>query len=354
MKILKIITLLILVAIAIGFAKQEQIAENLMMKRAIQALGSNPLDPYQDTLTVAICGAGSPIWDPERSGACTLVIAGDQVMMIDAGNGVDNLTAMALPPGIVDGVFLTHFHSDHINALGEIMTQRWAGSGSKLSLPVYGANGVEKIVNGFNMAYADDRIYREAHHTTAVMPPSGGLAIAHPFEVSTDGVKIFEHDGLVITAFKVDHEPVAPSVGYKFEYKGRSVVFSGDTSKDATVEKFSHGADLLVHEALSPEVVGIINKAAAQANRPRIVKITDDILNYHTTPVEAAEIAAAANVPYLLFSHIVPQLPISNLEKRFMKGVSDVYDGEATIAKDGTVISIDLASGKIKSTELLH
>lgn len=274
--------------------------------------------------------------------------------MVDAGNGVSNLTAMGLSAGLVDGLFLTHFHSDHINSMGELMTQRWAGSGTKLSLPVYGPDGVQNIVNGFNMAYKDDRIYREEHHTTAVMPPSGGLAIAHPFKPSKNGMKVFEKNGLLVTAFMVDHEPVAPSVGYKFSYKGRSVVFSGDTAKDATVQKFSQGSDLLIHEALSPDVVGIINKAADKSNRPRIVKITDDILNYHTTPVEAAEVAAAAKVPYLLFSHIVPQLPIASLEKRFLKGVSDVFDGEVKVAKDGTVISIDIKSGNVTHQELLY
>ena len=341
--------------VLVGFIAQDKIVDTIMAKRIHTGLSTNALAQYQDTLTVAICGAGSPITDPERSGACAAVIAGDQVVLVDSGNGIGKLGAMGLSPGLVDALFLTHFHSDHINGTGELMTQRWAGSGTDQPLPIYGPLGVQKIVDGFNMAYSDDRSYREAHHSTKVMPPSGGLAIAHAFGVpNTDGQVIFNKKGLKVTAFPVDHEPVAPSVGYKFEYKGRSVVFSGDTAKDLTVQKFATGSDLLVHEALSAEIVGIINNGAKQANRPRIEKITFDILDYHTSPVEAAEIAAAADVPFLLFSHIVPRLPIGNLKKRFVKGVTDVYDGEFVIAQDGTVISIDLKSGNVSHEELIH
>ena len=354
MKVLKIIGVLLAVIAVIGFARQDQIVNKLMAKRIQTNLSGDALAPYKDTLTVAICGAGSPIVDPERSGSCAVVIAGDQAVLVDSGNGVAKLGRMGISAGLIDALFLTHFHSDHINGTGELMTQRWAGSGTDQPLPIYGPEGVQRIVDGFNMAYADDRVYREEHHTTKVMPPSGGLAVAHPFKPSPHGIKVFENNGLVVTAFQVDHEPVAPSVGYKFEYKGRSVVFSGDTAKDVTVQKFATGSDLLVHEALSTEIVGMITEAAKQTNRPRIEKITVDILDYHTSPVEAAEIAAAADVPFLLFSHIVPQLPIGNLKKRFVKGVTDVYDGEFAIAQDGTVISIDLESGEFQHSELIH
>jgi ribonuclease Z len=343
------------ISLVVGFVAQDAIVNNIMAKRIYENLGSDPLAKYRNTLTVGICGAGSPIYDPERSGACAVVIAGDQVLLLDSGSGIRQLPAMGLSPGLVDALFLTHFHSDHINATGELMTQRWAGSSTDQGLSIYGPEGVQNIVDGFNMAYAADRTYREAHHTTAVMPPSGGLALAHPFTIpNTNGTVLFENKGLKVIVFPVDHAPIHPAVGYKFEYKGRSVVFSGDTTKNSTVQKFATGSDLLVHEALSSELLGLLNKGAAKANRANIVTITKDILNYHTSPIEAAQVAAAAQVPFLLFSHIVPQLPIDNLKKRFVKGVKDVYEGEFAIAQDGTVISIDIKTGNISHKELIH
>ena len=348
------IALVILAGIALmGF--QDQLVNKIMSKRISERLNNVPMEQFTDTLSVVICGAGSPIPDPQRSGSCALVIAGDQVVMIDAGSGVSQVGAMGIPVGRVDNVFLTHFHSDHINSLGELMTQRWANSGKDFPLSVHGPQGTNTIVAGFNMAYGADRSYREAHHTTAVMPPRGGLATAHAFNLPpANGLVVLDKNGLKVTAFAVDHSPVDPAVGYKFEYQGRSVVFSGDTAKSPVVEAFAKGSDVLVHEALSTPLVMMISSVAGEQNKPRIVKIAHDILDYHTSPVQAAEIAQAAQVPYLLFSHIVPQLPVANLKKRFVEGVADAYSGEFSIAQDGTFVSINLTDGSITSGDLLN
>ena len=154
------------------------------------------------------------------------------------------------------------------------------------------------------------------------MPPGGAGAVARPFAVPAvgEGRIVLERDGLTITAFVVDHSPVHPAVGYRFDFLGRSVVVSGDTKKNANLQRFAAGVDLLVHEALNPQLVGLLNQGAERAGRPRLVKITDDILNYHTTPVEAAEIARDTGVGYLLYNHIVPPLPLlfdgGNLSRR--------------------------------------
>ncbi len=340
-------------AAVVGF--QDQLVNKIMSKRITERLNNVVFEQFTDTLSVVICGAGSPIPDPQRSGSCALVIAGDQVVMIDAGSGVSQVGAMGIPLGRVDNVFLTHFHSDHINSLGELMTQRWANSGKDYPLSVHGPQGTDTIVAGFNMAYGADRSYREAHHTTAVMPPEGGLAAAHAFNLPpANGLVVLDSNGLKVTAFAVDHSPVDPAVGYKFEYKGHSVVFSGDTAKSPVVEAFAKGSDVLIHEALSTPIVEMITAVASEQNKPRIVKITKDILDYHTSPVEAAEVAEGAEVPYLLFSHIVPQLPIANLKKRFVEGVADTYSGEFSIAQDGTFVSVNLKDGSITQGDLLN
>ena len=95
--------------------------------------------------------------------------------------------------------------------------------------------------------------------------------IALPPEGSTDAVVVLEQDGLRITAFRVDHAPVSPAVGYRFDWRGRSVVVSGDTRKSASLVANARGADLLVHEALQPALteraVGRRAPARARAGR---------------------------------------------------------------------------------------
>jgi ribonuclease Z len=296
-----------------------------------------------DGLHVLLCGAGGPLPDPVRSGPCTAVIAGRTLVVVDAGSGgARNLQRLGFPPGRVEALFLTHFHSDHIDGLGELALLRWTGAARGTPLPVHGPAGVEEVVQGFGRAYRQDAEYRTAHHGPAVAPPSGSGMTAHGFAPPAPGeaLPVWERDGLRVSAFAVEHEPVSPAVGYRFEYAGRSLVVSGDTRKSANLEAQSRGVDLLVHEALAPQLVERMNAAASSAGRANLVKITADIPDYHTTPVQAAEIARAAGAKHLLFTHVIPPLPLPGLDAAFLQGVSDAFDGGVTLGRDGTLVSL--------------
>jgi len=330
---------------------------SFIMEKALDArIGQSMTDDLEDGLHVILCGAGGPLPDPKRSGPCVAVVAGETLVTIDAGTGgTRNLAAMQFPLGNINAQFLTHFHSDHIDGLGEMAMMRWVNAANISPLPVYGPEGVENIVKGFNLSYGADAQYRHAHHTDLVAPLSGKGMAAHPFEVPADGelLTVFEHQGLKVSAFTVDHEPVHPAVGYRFDYKGRSVVISGDTAKSANLEKLSAGVDLLVHEALSREMVGIMNAAAKKHNVPILEKITADIIDYHASPVEAAETAQAAKVGHLMYYHIVPALVAPGMESLYLKGVDDTYDGPITLGKDGSMISLQANAKTIISDEQL-
>ena len=164
---------------------------------------------------------------------------------------------------------------------------------------------------------------------------------------------VFEHQGLTVTAFPVDHEPVSPAVGYRFDYRGRSLVVSGDTAKAQSVIEASHNVDLLVHEALSAKLVSLMQQAAARANQPIVERIAVDIPDYHTTPKEAAEVAAEANARALLYYHIVPALPMPGMESIFVDGVEEIYQGRIEIGVDGSMVSLPADSTDILWRELM-
>jgi ribonuclease Z len=105
--------------------------------------------------------------------------------------------------------------------------------------------------------------------------------------------------------------------------------------------------DLVVHEALSRELVGVMHEAAVAAGRQSLAKITDDILDYHASPVEAAEIAEAAGAGHLLFYHVVPPLPLPGMASVFLDGVSGAFSGGVTLGRDGTQISLPAGSRDI-------
>ena len=176
---------------------------------------------------------------------------------------------------------------------------------------------------------------------------------AIPFPAPTDdrAPRVWEDGDLRVTAFRVEHEPVSPAVGYRFDYKGRSVLVSGDTKRSLNLLHHAKDVDLLIHEGLAAQIVAIMNRAAADAGRANLAKIMSDIPDYHTTPAEAAEIAEAAGAGHLLFYHVVPPLVAPGMEAIFLEGVSDAYSGPVTVGRDGTRVSLPAGSGTIEVSQ---
>jgi len=322
-----------------------------MMERVVASnLGSDWVSELPDGLHLVLCGAGSPLPDPKRSGPCVAVIAGQQVFVVDAGSGASRrLSDLRFPQGRIDAILLTHFHSDHIDGLGELLMQRWVNREARKPVPIHGPTGIEEVVDGVNRAYRLDSAYRVAHHGEAIVPPSGAGGVAHPFPAPAEGQGeiVIDEGGVKVTAFRVDHTPVDPAVGYRFDYGERSLVLSGDTIKSENLQRFADGVDLLVHEALAPHLVAVLTRGAETAGRKNIAKITRDILTYHASPVDAAEVARDAGVGFLLYYHVVPPLPLAPLEDAFLEGVDAVYDGPIAVGRDGTTVHLPVGSDAI-------
>ncbi|MFN8641470.1 MAG: MBL fold metallo-hydrolase [Candidatus Binatia bacterium] len=289
-------------------------------------------------LTVVLCGTGSPLPDAQRAGACTAIIAGGQVVMVDAGPGSwETLDLTRIPTSALSAVLLTHFHSDHIGDLGEAMTQSWI-AGRDRPLDVYGPIGTKQVVDGFDAAYAHDADYRTAHHDEQHMPRAAAPMVAHEIALP-DGpnadAAVFDRDGLKVTMFRVQHDPVTPAVGYRFEYKGNVVVVSGDTAKSESVVLHAKGADLLIHEALNRDMMGRIAGIVSTHGNPRIGKMANDTLTYHTSPVEAAEVARDAGAKKLVLTHMVPPPRNFLVRRMFMAGTDGIFSGEIVLGEDG-------------------
>lgn len=351
------IIMLALAGLATGLWLAREPLGEMLFARAVDATyGADATAKLDDGLHVILCGTGSPLPDPNRSGPCALVIAGKQVFLVDSGSGAGRrIGQIGVPTGKIDAAFLTHFHSDHIDGLGEVLMLRWAGSGRKLPLPVHGPQGVDRVVAGFDTAYTADYGYRIAHHGADIMPRSGAGAKAETilFEGASQSAIAYFGKGVRVTAFRVDHSPVEPALGYRFEYKGRSVVISGDTAPAAIVAKMCNGCDLLVHEVLNEDMVGKIAATAKARGDKRIAKIMSDIPGYHSTPVGAARIAHKGRARMLLFTHIVPRMPTRLLYPYFLRGVADAYSGEVVMGEDGMMISLPARSRAIDRAGLL-
>lgn len=350
------ILLLVLVAARQIFAVQ--IGEAAFRRAVAENVGRDPSATLPDGLHLYMCGSGSPLPDAARAGPCIGVLAGDRAFLVDVGAGsIRRLTRMGFPTGRIEKLYLTHLHSDHIDGMGELMVGAWVGGSRSAPLPVAGPPGVAEITGGFNTAYRIDSTYRMAHHGPAVANPAGYGLTPEIIEVpSGPGARavLLDEGDLRITAFRVDHSPVEPAYGFRVDYKGRSAVISGDTVYSENLISVAEGADILFHEALHPEMVAAMSAAAGEAGAASLSKVFADILDYHASPVEAAEAAQSAGVGRLVLYHIVPPLPSKLLHPYFQEGTDKAFSGPVDVAEDGLLYSLPASGGAPKPRNMLN
>jgi len=362
MKIFRaVLTVLVLVIIAVGAALYFVPAvQDRVIARIIDRSFAMQHDELlaDDALRVAVCGSGSPLANSERRPACNLVFAAGKIFVVDAGAGsFARVAKWRLPLDRMEAVFITHFHSDHIADLPEARLQSWVAQ-RPAPLPVYGGPGIERIVSGFSEAFALDDFYRVAHHGADFLKPENGPMQPHEIAnadgtplTGMQGKVVLEKDGLTVTAFAVDHAPVVPAYGYRFDYKGRSVVFSGDTHKSPSLAVHAKGADILLHEAMDKNIVALTNAAAMRANLPVAQKIMHDIPDYHASPQDAAETASEAGVRQLVLTHLIPPIPAWLGDRIFLRN-TDITGVETRIAFDGMLIELPADSKAVKFGDL--
>jgi ribonuclease Z len=317
--------------------------------------------PAPDALKVTLCGTSGPLPVRDRAKSCTAIQAGGSLYLVDIGpEATENLQTWRLPVASAKAVFITHLHSDHIGDLGEFNMQSWV-QGRPAALAVVGPPGVEKLAAGFNQAYEIDHGFRRAHHEHdgVAFPISAGLLAAKILKMpaAKDAAtpvttQAWSENGLTVTAIVVAHDPATPAYAYRFDYKGRSVVVSGDTRKWPPLAVASKDADVLIHEAQNADMTRQMVAGLKIQNNPRLSSVMNDTLSYHTTPVEAAEIAKAAGAKALVLDHITQAgLPFYTPES-FTKGVDAVGGPGWRLAKDGMTIELPVGSAEIRFGQL--
>lgn len=299
-----------------------------------------------DGLKVFFCGTGGPLPSSGRAQPCTAIQAGSALYLVDNGVGGWNiLRGMRAPVVSLKAILVTHLHSDHIAGVGEAAQQSWIG-GRDESLTVIGPEGVDNLANGFNLVYERDRAFRKAHHEhgdikfpldaaelrsqVVDIPEAGGTALA------------LKDGELTVTAIRVVHDPVSPAFGYRFDYKGRSVVISGDTVFWPPLGIVAEGADVLIHEAQSNAMMLAASRTVSRAN-PRASELLADTVTYHTEPRDAAKLAQLAGVRMLVLNHLT-QAGMPGFEETFTKAVEEGIDEGSVLdwrlAQDGMTLQL--------------
>jgi len=329
---------LIVVIIALAtWAWNSETAQDWMLEKIVTAQIARPLtmDSY-DGLKVFLCGTSSPIPAPGRAQACVAVLAGESLYLVDAGAGSAQVAALGrLPLQRLEAVFLTHFHSDHIAALPEFNLNSWV-AGRPKPMTVFGPDGVSEVIDGLNAAYRLDSTYRVAHHGKELLPPDLGVMKAQLVDVGT----VLDLGDLTITSFLVNHDPIRPAVGYRFDYRGRSVVISGDTTITPGLIEAAAGADLLLQDSLSLPIVRSLENASAGS---RLQKILHDIQGYHAHTSDLSGLVEQSGVRQLALYHLVPAPQNILFEKIFSR---DLPRG-TVLTQDGMMFELPVASDDV-------
>lgn len=260
-----------------------------------------------------LLGTGFPAPDPERAGPSNAVIVGEKLFIVDTGRGVVmRLSAMEKRPSHVNAVFLTHLHSDHTADLPDLFSTTWI-MGRTTPLELYGPRGVREAADGVQKFLAADIHIRR--DLTEMQPAAGAEIHAH---VVHPGV-VYDDGEVKVIAFAVDHKPVEPAFGYRFESHGRVIAFSGDYHPHDDLIPALKGADVLVSEVYVPEYFGTKGDAVAERLR-----------RYHCTPEQAADLAQKAGVKKLVFTHIIPPSAADEIVQRARR----LFSGEVVAGTD--------------------
>jgi len=284
---------------------------------------------------ITLLGTGSPIPLPNRFGPATLVEAGNQKLLFDAGRGVTiRLWQQRIPYRAVDILFLTHFHSDHVSGIPDLWLTGWLGGpfGRRASpFRVIGPVGTKELMSNLERAYAADIRIRIADEN---YPPDGIKVLATEFHA--EGV-VHDESGVKVTAFVVNHgDKIKPAYGYRVDYDGRSAVISGDTRFDENLIRHSMGVDVLVHEvaAARPELMA----------NPQIQRV----MAHHTTPQELGTVFRRTRPKLGVYTHLVmvarigvPPITVDEL----IAQTRETYDGPLQVGED--LMSFEIAKDRV-------
>jgi len=233
-----------------------------------------------DTLKVVLLGSGmGPRVNLQQFGASTLIEAGNLRLLFDCGRGATlRLAQVGVPIGSISRLFLTHLHSDHVIQISDLLLTGWAGGGRTIPLEIWGPDGTRAMMDHMQQAFAFDIQMRR--DVDEKLDGDGIKVVSHDI---TQGV-VFDGQGVKVTAFLVDHGLLIPAFGYRVDYRGRSVVLSGDTRLSENLIRAAQRVDVLVHEVVDPET----NREGARR---------------HTTPEQAGEVFTRVKPRLAVYSH---------------------------------------------------
>ena len=209
--------------------------------------------------------------------------------LFDAGRGaLQRLYQLGVSFGEIDGLFLTHHHSDHVVGFTDLWLTGWIGRpwGKRTRpLKIWGPEGTNQMAKHLPLAFATDiRVRAHSYDPEGIKLESAEIE---------EGV-VYDGCGITIIAFEVDHGgEQLDAYGYRIDYGGRSVVLSGDTTLNENLIAHSQNVDLIVHEVTHGMGDGI-----ERSNLERIRR-------NHTIPKDAGSVFNRTKPKMAAYNHLL-------------------------------------------------
>jgi ribonuclease Z len=286
-------------------------------------------------MRVTVLGSGNPWVTRGQASASILVEVGNaerDLLVFDIGSGsLANYASLKLPVNKLNKVFLTHLHADHT---ADLITL--SGSWSKVGRadgPVYvwGPSGTEPrlgtrhFVEGIEEALAWDT----AAGRGPINPDSMRIVVSE-FDFSQTQV-VYDKNGVKVTSFPVVHA-LSGAVGYRVDFAGLSVVFSGDTRACwPLVRACEGGVDLLIHECFPPAAT------LAAASGLSIEQATIAINRAHTSPKAAGKVFGLVKPRVAALWHTLLSPEVISM---VLSELGSVYNGPVVQTQDLTVFNV--------------
>jgi len=284
-------------------------------------------------IRVTVLGSGDPFVKSSQACASLLIEVGNperDLFFFDLGSGaVANYNGLSLPVTAATKVFLTHLHADHV---GDMPTMVWsmAKAGRRDLVEVWGPAGETPEVG--TRSYTEHLAAAHAWDMSSLRGhPGQSGARMEVSEVPWDRTAtVYDRNGVQVSSFPVIHI-LNGSVGYRLDYAGRSVVFSGDTRPCRYLVAAAEGTDLLIHETFPSAPV-----YAKKAGVP--LPFAEQIVNgVHTSPAMAGKVFARAGARMSVMWHFAVDHETVGPAFEEMR---TQHDGAVVIAQDLTVFDI--------------
>jgi len=287
------------------------------------AIGALPACAQTGTRLILLGTAGGPRPRKTRSSPAQAIVVNDSVYIIDCGNGVARQLVLAgISLAKLRHVFVTHNHDDHNADYGNLLLIAWTG-GLRTRVDTWGPPPLERMTKLFMEMNAYDIETRTKDEGRIPLEP-----LVHAHEVTAGGL-VFEDKDVRVRAALVEHPPVVPAFGYRFDTADRSIVISGDTKPTQSLIDLAKGADVLVHDALWPAAIDKLVAGVANAS-----SLKESILSHHTSAEDAGRVAQAAGVKTLVLSHLTPPEDPDVTEQMWLDAAGKHFSGKVIVGKD--------------------